>query len=248
MIQTATAAKRIRRLPSRLAARRQRKKSRISRNGATTRKIRIALPARARSESCVTARRRPAIDSANADRQMRATDADSQLTFSASGTRPASRSASLRQAASACRAPSDGRRARPRRAAPQGSAARARPAGRRSGNRRPRRAASAMPSRAGKPGWLYGERHSCLALPRMRRALAAGRGGKRRIAALQAGSPDRPATSHHAGCSPAGRAADGGRAGRFHATVVHEQSGNPCARIGENFGRFVQELCSSRGP
>ncbi len=39
MIHTATAAKRTRRLPSRLAVRRQRKKSRISRNGAITRKM-----------------------------------------------------------------------------------------------------------------------------------------------------------------------------------------------------------------
>ena len=51
MIHTATAAKRMRRLPSRLAVRRQRKKSRISRNGAITRKMSTIRAARGSAAS-----------------------------------------------------------------------------------------------------------------------------------------------------------------------------------------------------
>ena len=92
MIHTAIAAKRMWRLPSRLAVRRQRKKSRISRNGEITRKMSTRRAARGSAASEKPALKRPAVASAKADRHTSAIVRESGLTFSASGARPATSS------------------------------------------------------------------------------------------------------------------------------------------------------------
>ena len=160
MIQTATAAKRIRLLPSRLAARRQRKKSRTSRNGATTRNTSTALPARVQVGTQASGdRQRKHRQRDEGDRRRQPADIFGKRNEAGEQDRR------VAQAEPACRAPSGGRRARPCRAAPQRSAARARPAGRRSGNRRPRRAAPQCRAEQGSPA-VAGQRRSWPLLPR----------------------------------------------------------------------------------